>query len=166
MRKALFLSTKILASALLIMPLPSHAWAQSVEFSSNVAGGCALNVLNDGTLGVSGDKLQLSSKLLDGTAGTVRVTSNANFFMSAIAPTLWSSSPIVGNGDTNFQALFSGDNVSGNGRTFAERDGANDINTRGGGPRVTDLTIHLIADSTAGAFPIGNYSANVTVLCE
>ena len=146
--------------------VPSQAWAQSVEFTSNVSGGCALNVLNDGTLGTSGDRVQLSSKLTDGTAGTVRVTSNANYFMSAIAPVLWDTSPIAGNGDTDFQALFSGNNVSGNGRTFAERDGANDINTRGSGPRVTDLTIHLIADSTNGAFPPGSYIASVTVLCE
>ena len=86
--------------------------------------------------------------------------------MSAIAPTLWNTSPIPGHGDTSFQALFSGNSVSGNGRTFAERDGADDINTRGSGPRVTDLTIHLIADSTSGAFLPGIYAANVTVLCE
>ncbi len=143
-----------------------HAWAAGVVFASNVSGGCALNVLNDGALGVSGDKFQLSSKLTGGNAGTVRVTSHANYFMSAIAPTLWSTSPIDGNGNTSFQALFSGNNVSGGGRTFAERDGADDINTRGGGPRVTDLTIHLVADSLSGSFPPGNYTANVTVLCE
>lgn len=145
---------------------PVGAASEGVPFVGNITdpNRCTINVLQDGTLGLSADGRVLSSKLTGGVGGVATVTSTRPYDVTADVVPFFTNFPSGGNLDTTFEARFSGRDIF-RGRNFAERSGTNPVRTRGG-VSITEVTVQLIATRIGSDFPAGNYTGEVIVRCE
>lgn len=151
---------------MLAMPGTANAATGNVVFQGSVTpnNSCAINVRQNGRLGLSANYRILSSKLAGGQVGIADVTAIGNFQISAVTTPSFSVAPVGGNTNTTFQSLFSGASIL-FGATFAERPGNNPVTL----PfilSVTRLNIHYIATRTGSSFPTGPYEGTVIVRCE
>ena len=136
----------------------AHAVDGAVPFTSAVTSVCAITIGTPGVMATSADSTSMDSA--NGTSGTaVVVATGGNFEMSAIAPTDFTVKPPTYTGSTSFTATYSsnGATVLGSGAGGVARDLL---------PGVTTATVDLKADSDAGPFHAGAYTAIVTLRCE
>ncbi len=138
----------------------------NVVFSGSIttSNQCTITVVNDGTFGISADKMQLSSKLAGGLAAVADIRSNHAYNISAIAVPTLTSYPVGGNTSVSLQSLYSGVSIL-NGATFAERNGNVPVTLRNGLSR-TRVTVNLVATRTGSPYPVGYYEGTVTLRCE
>ncbi len=149
-----------------LLSVPAAAATGNVVFSGSIttANQCTITVVNDGTFGLSADKMQLSSKLAGGVAAVADVRSNHAYNISAIAVPTLTSYPVGGNTSVSLQSLYSGVSIL-NGATFAEQNGTIPVTLRNGLSR-TRVTVNLVATRTGSPYPVGYYQGTVTVRCE
>lgn len=153
-------------SSCMLAPGAAHAATGNVVFQGSITtnNSCAINVRQNGRLGISADYRTLSSKLAGGLVGIADVTAIGNFQISATTIPSFTVAPVGGNTNTTFQSLFSGASVL-FGANFAERPGSNPVTL----PfilSITRLNIHFVATRTGSSFPTGPYEGTVVVRCE
>ncbi|MEO0544708.1 MAG: hypothetical protein AAFY99_12915 [Pseudomonadota bacterium] len=162
-----FTALFLLSSAMLC----SHAMAIDVPFTGEVDNPdfCLIEVISPGTLAPNPTDTQLSSYNAGGTAAQARVTSFwFNYQIRALHSQAWTSSPIPNNLETTFLTFYSGEarRYFGGGSlgSFTEISGDTPVTL----PflSVTDVAINLVAQHNSGTFPGGDYSTNVTFLCD
>lgn len=156
----------VAAAVLLPASIPANAVSGNIPFNGNIPGPnlCSIVVSQDGVLAQNLAETVLSSKEVGGVAGTARVYSFEDYWLSVQAPVYFTSAPPTGNDNVTFQALFSGTSFH-QGATFAERPGDSPVQLQSGFT-VTDVTVNLIATRTVSTFPHGFYSAWTVLRCE
>ena len=148
-----------------------------IQFNTSAtvsAESCVIQVIQNGTMTANPSSTVLSSKNAGGIGARAIVTSRKRgrgnnpgprFRVTLEAPFSFSGAPVGGNTNVNFTTRFSGISIS-RGKNFAERNGTNSVRLRRHGTSVTEITGHLIATKTTGAFPSGSYSGQATLRCE
>jgi hypothetical protein len=156
----------VAAFAALACASVSHSATGGIVFRGSVTrnNSCAINVINDGILGLNGGLSLMSSKIAGGSAAVADIVSTTNYRISAIVTPGFTVSPAGGNTSTTFQARYSGQNIN-RGRNFAERVGTSRVRLRTGNS-TTRVSVHLIATRTGSSFPSGHYEGTVTLRCE
>lgn len=165
-------ASKMLAiSTALALSGPASAATGNVTFSGNInsASTCTVIVNNNGTLGVSGNVRQLSSKIAGGTPGRATVLQRGIYDIYATTLPAFSVGPTGADIGVTRQVLFSGvatNLVSGFSVTIPEMNAFPGIrvNSFGQDSRV-NLNLHFIADRPT-SFPSGPYQATVVLRCE
>ena len=136
---------------------------------------CEIQVLRDGTFGVSPNFRTLNSQNFGGIGGEIQVTSRKRsqgsapgprFRITFEPPSSFTTAPAGGDDNVAWRTRFSGVSVS-NGVNFNMRNGLNPRRLPRTGTSVTLVTGHLRARKPAGEmFPTGNYVAIATFRCE
>ena len=149
----------------------AHAANGNVTFYGNInsTSSCQVIVNNHGTLGVSGNVRQLSSKIAGGSPGRVTILQAGVYDISAATLPAFSVAPVGGNTGVTRQVLFNGvatNLITGFSVTIPERNGSPGIRVNSFGMRSrTNLDINFIANRPT-SFPSGPYEAIVVVRCE
>jgi type 1 fimbria pilin len=153
-------------------PAPSaHAATGNVTFYGNInsTSSCQVIVNNHGTLGVSGNVRQLSSKIAGGGPGRVTILQAGVYSISASTLPAFSVAPVGGDAGVTRQVLFNGvatNLITGFSLTIPERNGTPGIRVNSFGMRSrVNLDINFIANRPT-AYPSGPYEAIVVVRCE
>ena len=154
-----------LFAVILVLPVSLEAATGNVVFNGNISNNnlCLITIEQNGTLGVSSDVRQLSSKIAGGSAGVARVLGLGSYNISAVTPSAFAVGPTGANTGVTRQVRYSGINLLGGGATFAEKNGS--LLTPVTGLHQTRVTMHFIADRLT-AFPQGHYEALVVLRCE
>ena len=159
----------LLIAANVVSVVPSSAL--DVPFSGEVDNPdfCLIEVIQPGTLTPNATDTQLSSYNDGGSAAQARVTSYwFNYQIRALHSQVWTTSPIPSNLETTFSTFYSGAarRIFGGGSlgSFPEISGSTAVTL----PflSITDVEINLVADHNSGTFPGGDYTTNVTFLCD
>lgn len=143
----------------------------NVTFTGNInsASSCTVIVNNNGTLGVSGNVRQLSSKIAGGTPGRATILQRGIYDVTATTLPNFSVGPVGADTGVTRQVRFSGvatNIATGFSITIPEMNGSpgfrvisTNINSR------VNLNLHFIADRPT-SFPSGPYQATVILRCE
>lgn len=157
--------------ALLTFAQPALPATGNVTFYGNINSNssCQIVVNNHGTLGVSANIRQLSSKIAGGTPGRATITQRGVYDIYATTLPIFSVGPVGANTGVTRQVRFSGAAVNpltGFTIPIAERPAFPGIRVTSLGffSRV-NLNLHFIADRPT-AFPSGPYEAIVVLRCE
>lgn len=158
-------------SASLIAPVAANADARSMVFHGNINSNssCVIVVNQNGTMGVSGNFRQLSSKIAGGTPGKVTILQRGVYNIYATTLPIFMVAPTGGDTGVTRQVRYSGiatnlvTGFSVNIPEMAAYPGIQ-VNSFGMNSR-TNLDIHFIADRPT-AFPSGHYTSLVNVRCE
>ncbi|MGI9350485.1 MAG: hypothetical protein ACR2O3_02880 [Rhizobiaceae bacterium] len=136
---------------------------------------CEIQVLRDGTFGVSPNFRALNSQNFGGIGAEIQVTSRKRsqgaapgprFRITLEPPASFTTAPPGGDDNVAWRTRFSGVSVS-NGVNFNTRNGLNARRLPRTGTSVTLVTGHLRARKPVGElFPTGNYVAIATFRCE
>ncbi|WP_025031235.1 MULTISPECIES: hypothetical protein [Nitratireductor] len=150
-------------SALLLTTIftaPAAAVTDTVIFNGNVISTCLITVGTPGVLGTNGALNVLSSTEAAGVSGTATVvTTGTGFNMSTSTPAAFLVAPAGGDDDVTFSSSYSASGVT----TLLDVVGTV---TSPLGLGVTNVDVDLSATKSAGVFPAGNYTAEVTLTCE
>lgn len=139
--------------------LPSFADELS-KVAINAKQMCQLVVIQNGTMVQNIGATRLSSQVNAGMPGRADVTTtNGSYYISVDPPAGFSSAPQGGNLDVAFSSSVSGHGVT----NFAETPGNIRVKLKKGS---TQVDINLVAQKLSGAFPAGNYVAELTLRCE
>ena len=158
-------------SAALLASSPAYAVTGNVTFYGNINSNssCTVVVNNHGTLGISGNVRQLSSKIAGGTPGRVTILQRGTYDINATTLPAFSVAPIGGDTGVTRQVLFSGSAinlVTGFTVAIPEMAAFPGIRVTSGGQNSrVNLNLHFIADRPT-AFPSGPYEALVVLRCE
>lgn len=137
-----------------------HAANGSVLFNGSVLSTCLITIGTPGTLVASADYQTLSSTEAGGVSGSATILATGmGFQVSTGAPTAFVSSPAGGDDSVTFASSYSASGVT----TLTDVVGSI---TSPLGIGLTNLSVDLTATKSAGTFPAGNYTAEVTVTCE
>lgn len=157
--------------AAMLAASPSLAATGNVTFYGNINSNssCQIVVNNHGTLGVSANVRQLSSKIAGGGPGRATITQRGVYDINATTLPNFSVGPIGADTGVTRQVRFSGAAVNpltGFTIPIAERPAFPGIRVTSLGffSRV-NLDLHFIADRPT-AFPSGPYEAVVILRCE
>ncbi|MEL6203014.1 MAG: hypothetical protein AAFR39_11720 [Pseudomonadota bacterium] len=162
---------KLVFALTAICAATNSAYALDVPFTAEVDNPdfCLIEVVQPGALTPNATDTVLSSYNAGGTAALARVTSYwFNYQIQALHSQVWQTSPIANNQDTTFSTFYSGSarRIFGGGSlgSFPEVPGSTVVTL----PflSVTDLEINLVAQHDSGTFPGGDYTTNVTLLCN
>jgi len=155
MKKPLLIAAMLTASA-----GAASAASETMTFTGTVSATCQITIDSGGVLGASADLMTLSTTEAGGSAGTATIqASDSSFQVTAVAPASFTSAPAVGNTGVTFAALYSASGAT----TATEVDGSVPTALEAG---LTNLSVDLEATKSDGAFPAGEYSADVTITCE
>ncbi|MCR4267810.1 hypothetical protein [Nitratireductor sp. ZSWI3] len=153
--KYYLLPSVIIASA---FPFYAHAAITTVPFNSQVDATCTITLQSPGVLGQDGVS-KLDSKAAGGRSGrAVVLTTGEGFNLSTTTPTAFSSSP-AGVGAVTFDSSYRA-----SGATFIADTPGSTISRLGHG--ATNVDVDLSATANGFVFPLGRYTAEVTVTCE
>jgi hypothetical protein len=161
---ALLLSCTSISFALSAVPL--EAATGNVVFNGNVTPNnyCSIAIQQTGTLGISANVRQMSSKIAGGISGKANVLALGNYNLSAVTPSIFAVGPLGADTSVTRQVLYSGTNLLGGGATFAEKNGS--LTTPITGISYTAVNMNFVADRTGSTFPSGHYEALVVLRCE
>ncbi len=158
MRKIVLIAA--LSTITLTAAAPAIAATANVPFTGIVTSTCVLTVGAPGVMTASTDFTSLSSTNAGGAAGSIAALSTGtNFKVSAIAPTSFTTAPAGGGDAVSYSASYQGSGATSIGST----PGASQTTLATG---LTNLTINLAAQKSAGTFPGGAYATEVLVRCE
>ncbi|KFB09790.1 hypothetical protein [Nitratireductor basaltis] len=150
----------IFASIALLLSGRSFAAEGTVTFNGTVLPSCLITIGTPGTLAADASYSQISSKNVGGIAGTASVVATApTFSLSTTAPVAFTSAPAGGGDDVTFASTYSTNGVT------SVTDVAGGVATQLG-LGLTNVDVDLTATKASGAFPAGNYVADVTITCE
>lgn len=148
----------VLLSAIFIAP--AAAVTDTVIFNGNVISTCLITVGTPGILSTNGAMNVLSSSEAGGVSGTATVvTTGAGFNLSTSAPSTFFLAPAGGDDDVSFATHYSASGVT------SLLDVVGSV-TSPLGLGLTNVDVDLSATKSAGVFPAGNYTAEVTLTCE
>lgn len=132
-------------------------------FAKTAANGnhfCAITITQTGQLTASPDNMELSSRLVGGTAGKADVTATNGSYSISIDPTTgFNLAPPDGSSNTAFSSTFSATGAT----NFAETPGQFPQKIKMGN---SVIEAHFIATRSPDAFPAGNYSGELILRCE
>ncbi|MEM9278359.1 MAG: hypothetical protein AAGA76_07275 [Pseudomonadota bacterium] len=134
---------------------------------------CIIELVQEGTFGVSANERTLNSQNFGGTGAQILVTSRklgsgggSRFRITLEPPAAFTIAPPGGDDNVTWRTRMSGVSVS-NGVNFNNRNGTNARRLPRNGTSVTQVTGHLRARKPAGdSFPPGNYRAEAIFRCE
>lgn len=148
----------VLLSAIFIAP--AAAVTDTVIFNGNVISTCLITVGTPGVLSTNGAMNVLSSSEAGGVSGTATVvTTGTDFNLSTSAPSTFFLAPAGGDDDVSFATHYSASGVT------SLLDVVGTV-TSPLGLGLTNVDVDLSATKSAGVFPAGNYTAQVTLTCE
>lgn len=152
-----------LAGGLAVLSSQSHA--QDIPFQGTVEtpNFCTIFIRNNGTLAQNPDGSVLSSKLPGGQSAVADVRSFGNYQVTAQHSQFWNTSPIPSHAETTFEPTFSGVSLF-NGVNFSEQAGNVPVFLRFFS--FTRMTIDLVATHNTASFPVGDYTSQVSLICE
>lgn len=158
MRCAAALSAAVAAAAVLSSGAAAQT-SQTLTFSGTVDDACSVTTPADGTLDLSSDYTELSSRIGGGTAGSaVVISTDADNTVDVEAAVAWTSAPADGGTNVAFDAEY---DVSG--ATTASNVAAGNATTLGLGS--TTISVDAWAEKSSGVFPAGSYAMDVVVQC-
>lgn len=161
LRRAFF-GLSLLVPALMSSQVADAAY-NNIHFNGAISnsGSCQINVVRNGTLGVSTNLRTLSSKITGGLTGNVILRTTGIYKLSVDTPAVFAVSPLGGDTGVTRTASFYGYDMNSS-ATFAERTApiyANGTNMR------TNMSIHFVATRPTN-YPGGHYEALTIVRCE
>jgi hypothetical protein len=150
------------ASAILSATFPLAAATSNIVFNGTIssAGNCAITVRYDGTLGVSANLRQLSSKITGGSEASADIFMSGRHLVSVDTPGVFAIAPNGADTGVTRTASWSG-NILPGGTSWPER--TTPLGFIGTGSIRT--FINYVADRPA-AFPSGHYQAISVIRCE
>src|SRR5690606_23946260 len=129
-------------------------------FTGTVSATCQITIDSGGVLGASADLMTLSTTEAGGSAGAATIqASDASFQVAAVAPASFTAAPAEGNTGITFATFYSASGAT----AAANVDGSVPTALEAG---LTNVSVDLQATKADGAFPAGEYSADVTITCE
>jgi hypothetical protein len=121
---------------------------------------CEIILLSEGTLRPSPDNTELTSASFGGVPGRAQVTvTNSSYNLSIDDPMSFTSAPSGAEDGTTFATSYSGTGVT----NFSRTAGNIPVNLKNG---ITDIEVNLTATKNHDAFPVGYYTASLTLRCE
>lgn len=133
--------------------------SQTLTFTGTVDDACSVTTPADGTLDLSGDYAELSSRIGGGTAGSaIVISTDADNTVDVDAASGWASAPVGGGTNVVFDAEYDA-----SGATTASNVAAGNATTLGLGS--TTVSVDAWAEKTSGVFPAGAYAMDVVVQC-
>ena len=158
MRK--IVSMSCFAAAMIGSAASALAAQGTIQFTGAVTSTCVLTVGAPGVLAPNTDFTQLNSQASGGSAGTIAVLSTGSAFkVSTVAPTSFTSAPATGGDSVNYSTSYQGSGATSIGSTPGTT--ATTVNTG-----LTNLSVNLLAQKSAGTFAAGAYVTVVIVRCE
>ncbi|MEO1749719.1 MAG: hypothetical protein AAFR27_14090, partial [Pseudomonadota bacterium] len=148
---------------------PANAFDVPFTAEVNNPDSCIIEVIRPGTLAPNATDTVLSSYNAGGTAARARVISYwFNYQIQALHTQVWQTSPIANNQDTTFSPFYSGSarRLFGGASLGSFPDVPGSIAVTLPFLSVTNLEINLVAQHDTGTFPGGDYTTNVTLLCD
>lgn len=132
----------------------------TVIFNGTILATCLITIGTPGTLVASADFTELSSQNGGGLSGTATVvTTGLGYSLSTSAPASFTSAPADGDANVTFSSSYSASGVT------SLLDVVGSV-TSPLGLGITNVEVDLAATKSAGIFPAGSYTAEVTVTCE
>ncbi len=158
MRCVAFLSAGLAAAQALACAAVAQT-SQTLSFTGTVDDACAVTTPSDGTLDLSNDYTELSSKIGGGTAGSaVVISTDADNTVDVDAASAWESAPADGGTNVTFDAEYDA-----SGATTASDVAAGAATVLGLG--ATTVSVDAWAEKSSGVFPAGAYAMDVVVQC-
>lgn len=149
----------VAAAVLSRATVASAQTSASLSFSGTVDDACAVTTPSDGTLALSNDYTELSSKNAGGAAGSaVVISTDADNTVTVQAASGWAAAPAGGGTNVAYDAEYDA-----SGATTASNVAAGNNTTLGLGS--TTVSVDAWATKSSGVFPAGSYSMDVVVQC-